>query len=124
MQDFTNRVILVMDDEPIMRDLAEGILEPCGAQLVFACNGKEGLDAFMQHQNQVDLIISDVIMPEMDGVQAFRKIREIKPEVKYIFASGFSESSVMSELRQLPNVAFIEKPYGVEDIEVILNKFQ
>lgn len=83
----TMQTILVIDDDKAIRYMIRSILEVVGYNVLEACNGKEGLSIFKRCL--IDLIISDIIMPDMDGVEMIRSIRnDIKSEVKIIAMSG------------------------------------
>ena len=67
--------ILVVDDEESMRELAGDILGSCGANIHYASDGQEAIDKYKSHQNEIDLILLDIIMPKLDGINAFKKLR-------------------------------------------------
>ncbi|UCH93423.1 MAG: response regulator [Candidatus Aminicenantes bacterium] len=78
--------ILIIDDDKVTREILNETLEPEGYILASASNGKEGLK--LHNENPFDLIITDIIMPEMEGLETIRELRRISPTVKIIAISG------------------------------------
>ncbi len=103
--------ILVIDDEDVIRKVAEGYLTNLGYEVILAENGRSGLDLFSQEFNNIDLVILDMIMPELNGRECFLAMRKIKPNIPVILASGFSNQSDLNQLIEEGLSAFIHKPY-------------
>lgn len=81
--------ILIVDDNDGDRKLMSMALTEQGYQVVEACNGKEALEAFQKHSGKIDLILTDILMPQMDGVHLVQRIRTIAPQMKVLFISGY-----------------------------------
>jgi CheY-like chemotaxis protein len=114
--------ILVIDDEEMLIMLLSDFLSNSGYKVLTANNGLEGLEVFKKNKDQIDLIVSDIGMPKMGGMETFIKIKEIKPDVKLIFSSGFLEIDKKEELKKHRALGFIQKPYqGDEFLEIISN---
>ncbi|MDP6041269.1 MAG: response regulator, partial [Candidatus Latescibacteria bacterium] len=79
--------ILVIEDETEILRMIISIVENAGHQTISASNGSEGLDAYRQHQ--IDLVITDIMMPQKDGVETIRELRRNNPEAKIIAITGF-----------------------------------
>ena len=103
--------ILVIDDEQAIRVTAEAILSYLGFEVLLAENGKLGIELFAEHHSGIDLVILDMVMPEMDGEECFRQIMEIDPAAKVLLASGFSRESNIDKLKNEGLRGFIRKPY-------------
>ncbi|MBI5549560.1 MAG: response regulator [Deltaproteobacteria bacterium] len=105
-------VVLVADDEPIVRSAARGILVRMGFEVLLACDGDEAVQTFRAHADRIALVLLDVQMPNKTGPEALREIRALKPAVKAILSSGYSLDEVASAACD----AFAQKPYGVDEL--------
>jgi len=105
--------ILVVDDEPALRELANQILIHFGYRVLTACNGETALNILAT--TSIDLVLSDVIMPSMDGYQLARKISEQYPSVKIQLASGFSDRSHTGSDQELKD-NMLNKPYSSKEL--------
>jgi len=104
-------VVLVVDDEDAVRDVARRMLENEGIQVMTARNGVEAVSTFRKHANKISLVLMDLTMPEMDGEQAFHAIQTIKKDATIILSSGFPESKAAERLRCFGLAGFVCKPY-------------
>jgi CheY-like chemotaxis protein len=104
-------VILVVDDEEAVRTVARRILERFGFEVITAADGQEGVDVFQQHADRIVAVLLDVTMPVMDGEQAYRELRLIKPDVRVVLSSGFSEQDATTRFAGKGLAGFIQKPY-------------
>ena len=109
-------VILVIDDDAIMRETAQDILQSVGYTVIFAKNGREGVETYRKKQDRIDAILLDMIMPIMSGKEAFIEIREINPESKILLASGFRQDSRVEEVLRLGADGFLQKPYTLVNL--------
>jgi len=106
--------ILLMDDEPIILDIGAEILETLGYKVLPASSGKEGLKVFTQYKNEIDLVILDMVMPEMSGEDVFDKIKELKSDTKTLLSSGYSLDGQAKSIMERGCEGFIQKPFRVE----------
>jgi two-component system cell cycle sensor histidine kinase/response regulator CckA len=104
-------LILVVDDEPMVRTVARRILERNGYSVQIACDGKEGSELFEIHHPRISAVLLDMAMPVMDGEQAFHAMRAGKPVVPVVFSSGFIAPDAIERLLKEPATAFVGKPY-------------
>lgn len=104
-------VILVVDDEPVMRETALEILESCGFRVLCAENGEEGIAVFRIHCAEIRAVLLDIAMPVMSGPAAFRELRAIDPALPVVITSGFSQDRRIDDLKGMGADGFIEKPY-------------
>jgi signal transduction histidine kinase len=102
--------ILLIDDEAIVRELAQATLERAGFQILTAKNGPEGLEIFRHHADHLSLVILDLTMPEMGGEEVYRKLRHQHPNARVLLSSGYSEHQA-ARLFTNPLSAFLKKPY-------------
>ncbi len=108
------QTILVIDDEPAVREVASEILTEHGHTVVLAADGRAGVELFRLRHQQIDLVLLDMKMPGMDGRQTYQALSEIRRDVKVIFASGYSEVELSSQLADSTTLAFLHKPYTIE----------
>lgn len=103
--------ILVIDDEEVMRKNAQFVLADLGYEIVVAKNGEEGLAAFKQADKPFDLVIIDMVMPVMSGIDCFTEMKKIDPQLKVVLASGFSRDEDVRNMKEAGLCEFIHKPY-------------
>lgn len=108
-----HETILVVEDEPVIRDLAHLILEECGYRILDAANGKEAMDVWERHRNEIHLLLTDMVMPEgVSGVELAEKLLNQKARLKIIFASGYTVDDLSTDFLKRNNHAhFLQKPY-------------
>jgi PAS domain S-box-containing protein len=104
-------VILIVDDEYIMRTTASSILMDSGYEIFTAENGKEAINIFRENKDRIDLIILDMIMPEINGKDCFIELKKISPDVRILIASGFAEEDELEYLKNQGIRGFIKKPF-------------
>jgi PAS domain S-box-containing protein len=107
-------LLLVVDDEIMIRETCKSMLEANGYRVVTAEDGTEALAVFALQRDEIHLVITDTAMPFMDGPATIRALERLKPGVKIIAASGRADSSRVSEANALGVLAFIQKPYTAE----------
>ena len=106
--------ILLVEDDEIVRSTSCTMLEKLGYKVIVACNGREGLDSYKQHRNEIDLVLLDMVMPEMNGTECFRALKKENSEVKVVLTSGFSRSSSLDNLLSEGCCIFLKKPYRLQ----------
>jgi two-component system cell cycle sensor histidine kinase/response regulator CckA len=106
--------VLLVEDEPMVRTVAERALTRHGYKVVTADNGEEALEILDQGE-AIDLLISDVVMPGMDGPTMVREARKSRPELKILFMSGYAEEQLRKSI-DIENVNFLPKPFSVTDL--------
>ena len=113
-----SETILVVEDDPNVRDMAVVALETLGYTVHHAANGREALERVKNDNlvDQLDLLLTDIIMPEMDGVELARQILKLNPKVKVLLSSGYTESRVFSTQDEEEKFELIIKPYSVNSL--------
>ena len=106
--------ILLVEDEDTVRVVAERALARHGYKIVTARDGEDGLDA-VRAGGTFDLVVSDVVMPSMDGPAMVREIRKLAPKLPVLFMSGYAEEQLRRQI-DFENVFFIPKPFSVQQI--------
>ncbi|MBE7560041.1 response regulator [bacterium] len=109
-------LILVVDDEETVRTLARRMLERLGFTVLVASDGQEGVEIFRQHADEVRAVLLDMTMPHMDGEEAFRELRRIRPDVRVVLSSGYNEQDATNRFAGKGLAGFIQKPYCLEDL--------
>jgi len=112
--------VLLVDDEDIIRITGKYILEGMGYDVLIAENGLEGLELFQNLHNEIDLVIMDMIMPEMNGREAFIQMKKIDDSCKIIISSGFTKDESLDELRKLGLAGFLHKPFRDYELSRLL----
>jgi DNA-binding NtrC family response regulator len=115
-------LILVVDDEEVMRNMATDILQEFGYQAITANDGKQGLACFKKRRQEIKAVILDMAMPVMSGRDAYLEMRKIDTQVKVILASGFLKDERVQEILDLGVCGFIQKPYSVGSLMEELKK--
>jgi PAS domain S-box-containing protein len=109
-----SETILVVDDMAEQRRLAASMLGKLGYTVTVVASGEEAVEHLREHE--ADLMVLDMIMPGMDGLETYRRALEIRPGQKVIIASGYSESRRVRELQRLGAGGYVQKPYTLEKI--------
>jgi len=121
MSEYTKKItILYVEDEDDVREGYSRTLQRMSAQLFTAVNGEEGLKLFKEHQP--DIIVSDIKMPKMSGLEMVRSIKEIEPEVKVIFTTAHSESAYLLEAIELQVEGYLLKPVQKKSLQKLVEK--
>jgi len=117
----TGESILLVDDEPVLRELGRELLESLGYTVLDASNGVEAVDVYTANKDQIALILMDVVMPEMGGVDAALAIKKLNDKVKMIFSTGYDGKDVLND-DILRWAKVISKPYGVDDLSLLIKE--
>ncbi|KPF64582.1 response regulator [Porphyrobacter sp. AAP60] len=107
--------LLLVEDEDMVRIVAERALARAGYEVTACANGEEGLAAILEGSTQFDIVVSDVVMPGMDGPAMVRAIRAKLPNMPVLFMSGYAEEQLRRDI-DIPDMHFIAKPFSVASI--------
>jgi len=108
--------ILLVEDEDAVRDFAVRALTMRGYRVLDAAGGEEALDIVREHDGPIDLLISDVVMPSMDGPALVKAVREIKPGLRTIFISGYAEEAFRNSPDKPEDFHFLPKPFSLKQL--------
>ena len=108
--------ILVVEDEDMVRQFAVKILERLGFKVLHASNGEQGLLLAEEYKDRIDLLMTDVVMPGMNGRQLADKVKKVHPETAVLFTSGYTEDIIVSQGVVEESLNFIGKPYTPQSI--------
>jgi len=116
-KDLTGRgTVLLVEDEDAVRSFAARALGQRGYHVLEATTGTEALEVFSSHNGDVDLVVSDVVMPEMDGPTLMKHLRSERPDVKIIFISGYAEDAFRRNLSDKEDFMFLQKPFDLKEL--------
>jgi two-component system cell cycle sensor histidine kinase/response regulator CckA len=105
--------ILVVEDEGALAEMAREILEDLGHIVTLKRNGREAVDFFRTQGGDIDVVIVDMVLPDMDGARAFDEIKRLDPRAKVLISSGFSLDEEAAELLDRGALGFVSKPYSL-----------
>ncbi|HHH76453.1 MAG TPA: PAS domain S-box protein [Phycisphaerae bacterium] len=108
--------VLIADDEDTIRALGKRMLNELGFDALTAADGSEVVELFRDNADEIVCVLLDLTMPHMDGEQAFRELRRIKPDVKVILCSGYNERDATQQFVGKGLAGFIQKPYGLVNL--------
>lgn len=114
--------ILITDDSSLLRRKLRAELEGLDCEVIEAKNGKEAVMECLKEQP--DGIILDIVMPEIDGVEALRAIRELRPDMQVIMLSSTGSAANLIETLKLGAMDFIQKPYTSEQIQTVVKRLR
>ncbi len=109
-------MVLIVDDEEVIRRSVGAILRRRGYDVVEAASGPEALAYVKTVPDRIDLLLTDVMMPEMHGGELIRSVRVIQPGIKALCMSGYADDQIISRGFIASDVAFIQKPFSVDDL--------
>jgi two-component system, cell cycle sensor histidine kinase and response regulator CckA len=113
-------LILLVEDEDAVRMGGVRALKSRGYTVIEASTGVEALEAFKAANGTIDLIVSDVVMPEMDGPTLLGEVRKIQPDIKFIFVSGYAEDAFAKNLDEGAVFGFLPKPFSLKQLATIV----
>lgn len=113
-------VVLVVDDEELVREVTQDILEGHGFDVLSAADGREALEIFEQRSAEIDAVILDLTMPNVDGEEAFRRMRARDPAVKILLMSGYSQKRARKRLEGEGLAGFLHKPFRPDELVHLL----
>ena len=109
--------ILVVEDQPATAQITRILLESWGYRVLEAHGGAEALDVFENHREQIQLVLSDVLMPEMSGPHLARELQRRRPDLRVIFMSGYPNDELIQR-----ETAFLPKPFNPASLSRIIRK--
>ena len=110
------KTVLLVDDEEIVIGVGKQMLEKLGFSVLTAKNGEEALEVYKNNQNDIDLIILDMILPDMGAADIYDGLRSINPAIKVLLSSGFSIDGEATEILERGCDGFIQKPFKMKEL--------
>jgi signal transduction histidine kinase/DNA-binding response OmpR family regulator len=111
-----DETILIVDDEPINTEAVKELLETLGYKILTAQGGRKAIEIYREHPGEIQLVILDMIMPEMNGKETLVKLMEIDKKVRILLSSGYSIDGEAKIILDLGCKGFIQKPFSVEEL--------
>jgi len=111
-----SETILLIDDEQRIIDAGKGMLEIVGYKVLLAASGKKAIETYRKKSKTIDLVILDMILPEMDGSEIYDRLKGINPNVKVLLSSGFTQNGQAKEIIDKGCNGFIQKPFTLEQL--------
>jgi CheY-like chemotaxis protein len=112
----TTETVLLVEDEQSVRALARRVLERTGYRVLEASTPSEALDLARKHSADIDLVVSDVVMPEMSGPQLVARIMEVCPDTRVLFISGYTDDEVIGRGLADPSLMLLPKPFSAQEL--------
>jgi PAS domain S-box-containing protein len=114
--------VLLVEDEEMVREITADTLRYAGFAVLEAKDGIDAVEVFRQHRNEIRCVLSDLMMPRMDGWETLTAIRNLSPDIPFVLSSGYDEAHVMSgDHPERPN-AFLGKPYRLQDLRDTISR--
>ncbi len=113
LANISGRLILVIDDEKPVREAVVDIMELHDIEVLTAVNGQDGIAVFRQRKEEIQLVVLDMSMPGINGIDTLHELRQIDPEIHVILSSGYSQQQIAPELMINGRTGFLAKPYAV-----------
>ncbi len=108
--------VLLVEDEDMVRSFAVRALKRQGYEVLEATTGVEALEIMAQNEGRIDIVVSDVVMPEMDGPTMLKELRKTNPDLKIIFVSGYPHEAFETSLDKDETFAFLPKPFSLPQL--------
>lgn len=113
--------VLVVDDEELIRVTTTSILKKIGFKVLLAENGKNAVELYKQKSKDIDLVLMDIIMPEMNGQESFEAMKKYNPDCKVILTSGYVNNVNIKQLQKDGLCGFLQKPFNVPELIRLVN---
>jgi DNA-binding response OmpR family regulator len=119
----TDGAILVVEDDQCLRTIVATMIHILGRKVITACDGEEGEQEFIAHQQEIVLVVVDLGLPKIQGVELIRRFKIMKPSVKIVATSGYNDKAFIEELLKIGADAFLKKPYNQSEFVAITRPF-
>lgn len=108
-------VILLVEDEMLVREVTRQVLQHAGYMVLESSGPGEALRLVSQHQGRIDLLLTDVVMPEMNGTDLASRLQDLRPQLRTVFMSGYAESDIAQSISRM-SALHIQKPFTVDGL--------
>jgi CheY-like chemotaxis protein len=109
--------VLLVEDEPSVRDLAHRLLNQQGYKVLEAANGEEALRVAQEHNGEeIHLLLTDVVMPQMGGKELAEKLKTLRPDIKVLYTSGYTDDAIVHQGILEHGTYFLQKPFSLKTL--------
>ncbi len=108
--------ILLVDDNQMVLEVSQELLEGLNYQVITARDGLEAVEIFSARGSEIDMLLLDVVMPRLGGMEALKQIRQINPNVKALFATGYNKATAVSACNEFQSERIISKPFAISEL--------
>lgn len=115
-KDWMKQTILLVEDEEMIRSLMMEVLERAGYRVLACSHPKEGIEVSREHGGKIDLLLTDVVMPGMNGREMANRIREILPEIRVVFMSGYTDHALTADGPIDSTFEYLQKPFTLKTL--------
>ena len=115
------KIVLVIDDEAPVREAVADVMEMIGVQVLAAENGRVALTLYQEYMADIELVLLDLSMPGLSGLETLGKLRQLNPQAKVIISSGYSAQDTVPAVDEI--TVFLQKPYDVNNLIKFVSNF-
>ena len=108
-------VIMIVDDEEVIRNMVNVFLKSYGYEVILASNGMEAIEKIQQTGVEVSLVFLDMMLPGITGMEVFKRLRQTNPKIKAILTSGYTQDILEEELDE-STTSFLQKPFRINEL--------
>jgi len=108
--------VLFVDDEDMIIEVAEELFERLGYKVLTAGSGREAIETYEKNKERIDMVLLDMVMPDMSGGETYDKLKKINPDIKILLASGYSMNGQATEIMDRGCSGFIQKPFKMREL--------
>ena len=116
------KTVLVIDDDPGFQKSFSQKLKMMGFSVSVADTGSKAVETFSQNPNYFDLVVLDMLMPDLDGTDIYELIKIKNPDVRILFTSGVFDFDYLKNILQYGNIGFVIKPFNHDELQIQINK--
>ena len=117
-----SETVLLVDDEDMIIDVGQDILKSLGYEVLPVRGGEEAVEVYKKNHDKIDMVILDMIMPDMGGRETYDRLKEINPDIKVLLSSGYSIDGQATEILERGCDDFIQKPFNITDLSQKIRK--
>jgi len=117
-----SETVFLVDDEDLVIDVVERFLDKIGYNAIIARSGREAIETYEKNKDQIDMVILDLIMPDIGGGEAYDSLKEINPDIRVLLSSGYNINGHAQEILDRGCNGFIQKPFDLNDLSKILRE--
>ena len=111
-----SEMVLLVDDDEVILEVGKELLEGMGYRVLTAKDGKEAVEVYEKARDEIDIVVLDMVMPNMGGGEAYDRMKEINQDIKVLLSSGFSIDGEATEILERGCNGFIQKPFNMEEL--------